>query len=117
MSQAIEIKVPDIGNYHDVPITEVMVKPGDNVAAEDPLITLESDKATIDIPAPVAGVVREIKVKIGDKVSAGTLVLMLEAGGTQPVAAAPQEAAAVAPPVPVAPPAASPAAAKPAPPQ
>ena len=64
----LEIKVPDIGDYHDVPITEVLVKPGDSVAAEDPLITLESDKATLDIPAPAAGVVREIKVKVGDRV-------------------------------------------------
>ena len=117
MSQTIEIKVPDIGDYHDVPITEVLVKPGDSVAAEDPLITVESDKATLDIPAPAAGVIREIKVKVGDKVSQGTLVLTLEAGAAQPAAAAPQQAAAVAAPVPAAPPAAPPAVTKPAPPQ
>ena len=114
----LEVKVPDIGDYHDVPITEVLVKPGDSVAAEDPLITVESDKATLDIPAPAAGVVREIKVKVGDKVSQGTLVLTLEeAGAAQPAAAAPEQAAAVAAPVPVAPPAAPPAVTKPAPPQ
>ena len=117
MSQTIEIKVPDIGDYHDVPITEVLVKPGDSVAAEDPLITVESDKATLDIPAPAAGVIREIKVKVGDKVSQGTLVLTLDAGAAQPAAAAPQQAAAVAAPVPAAPPAAPPAVTKPAPPQ
>ena len=67
MSQTIEVKVPDIGDYHDVPITEVLVKPGDSVAAEDPLITLESDKATLDIPAPAAGVVREIKSRLATR--------------------------------------------------
>ena len=113
MSNLLEIKVPDIGDYHDVPIIEVHVKPGDSVAAEDPLITVESDKATLDIPAPAAGVVREIKVKVGDKVSQGTLVLTLEAGAEQAAAAAPAQAAAVAVPVP----AASPAVTKPAPPQ
>jgi pyruvate dehydrogenase E2 component (dihydrolipoamide acetyltransferase) len=100
----LEVKVPDIGDYHDVPITEVLVKPGDSVAAEDALITVESDKATLDIPAPAAGVVREIKVKVGDKVSQGTLVLTLETGAQ--FAAAPlQQTAAVVAPVPAAPPA------------
>src|SRR3990172_7080130 len=101
----LEVKVPDIGDYRDVPITEVLVKPGDSVAAEDPLITLESDKAALDIPAPAAGVVSEIKVKVGDKVSQGTLVLTLEAGAAQPAAAARQAAGAAAA-VPAAPPAA-----------
>ena len=117
----LEVKVPDIGDYRDVPITEVLVKPGDSVAAEDPLITLESDKATLDIPAPAAGVVSEIKVKVGDKVSQGTLVLTLEAGAAQPAAAAPQQAAGIAVPTPAAAPAAPPeaplAVAKSAPPQ
>src|SRR3972149_4629460 len=99
----LEVKVPDIGDYRDVPITEVLVKPGDSVAAEDPLITLESDKAALDIPAPAAGVVSEIKVKVGDKVSQGTLVLTLESGAEQAAAAAPQQAAAVAAPAPAAP--------------
>lgn len=117
MSQTIEVKVPDIGDYHDVPITEVLVKPGDSVAAEDPLITVESDKATLDIPAPAAGVVREINVKVGDKVSQGTLVLTLDASAVQPVAVAPRQAAAVVAPAAVAPPAAPPVVTKPAPPQ
>ena len=113
----LEVKVPDIGDYRDVPVTEVLVKPGDSVAAEDPLITLESDKATLDIPAPAAGVVSEIKVKVGDKVSQGTLVLTLEASAAQPAAAAPQQAAGVAAPPPAAPSAAPSAVTKSAPPQ
>ena len=113
MSNVLEVKVPDIGDYHDVPITEVLVKAGDSVAAEDPLITVESDKATLDIPAPAAGVVREIKVKVGDKVSQGTLVLTLEAAAAQPAVGAPHAAVVVA----VAPAAAPPAAITPAPPQ
>ena len=80
MSQIIEVKVPDIGDYKDVPVIEVMVKPGDVVQAEDALVTLESDKATMDVPAPAAGTVKELRVKVGDKVSEGTLVLVLEAG-------------------------------------
>lgn len=115
MSQTIEVKVPDIGDYHDVPITEILVKPGDSVAPEDPLITVESDKATLDIPAPAAGVVREIKVKVGDKVSQGTLVLTLDAGAAQPAVAVPQQAAAVA--VPAASPEAPPTLTKTVPPQ
>ncbi|MDO9601573.1 MAG: biotin/lipoyl-containing protein, partial [Rhodocyclaceae bacterium] len=79
MAPAIEIKVPDIGDFKDVPIIEIHVKPGDVVRAEDTLITLESDKATVDVPAPVAGTIREVRVKVGDKVGEGTLVLLLEA--------------------------------------
>ena len=82
MSQTIEVKVPDIGDFKDVPVIEVMVKPGDTVKAEDSLVTLESDKATMDVPSPAAGIVRELKVKIGDKVSEGTLVLVLDAGAS-----------------------------------
>ena len=66
MSQIIEVKVPDIGDYKDVPVIEVMVKPGDVVQAEDALVTLESDKATMDVPAPAAGTVKELRVKVGD---------------------------------------------------
>jgi len=76
----IEIKVPDIGGFKDVPVIEVLVKPGDSVKKEDPLITLESDKATMEVPAPQAGVVKELRIKTGDKVSQGSLILMLEAG-------------------------------------
>jgi dihydrolipoamide dehydrogenase len=75
----VEVKVPDIGDFGDVPIIEVLVGPGDSVAVEDPLVTLESDKATMDVPAPLAGTVKELKVKVGDKVAQGTLLLMLEA--------------------------------------
>ena len=73
-----EVRVPDIGDFADVPIIEVLVAPGDTVAPEDPLITLESDKATMDIPAPAAGTVAELAVKVGDTVSEGSLVLTLE---------------------------------------
>ena len=104
---AIEVKVPDIGDFQDVPVIEVLVNPGDTVEPEDPLITLESDKATMEVPAPQAGTVVEVKVVIGDKVSEGTLILTLEpaegasAGQaddapTEP-AAAPAAAAAPAP--------------------
>ncbi len=78
MNKLIEVKVPDIGGFKDVPVIEVLVHSGDNVAKEDPLITLESDKATMDIPAPQAGVVKEVKIKIGDKVSEGSLILTLD---------------------------------------
>ena len=98
MSQIIEVKVPDIGDFKDVPIIELCVKVGDSVAAEDALVTLESDKATIDIPSPVAGVVKELKVKVGDKVSEGSLVAVLEAAG-EAAAAKPAEAAVPASPV------------------
>ena len=75
----IEVKVPDIGDFGDVPVIEVHVKPGDVVKAEDALITLESDKATMDVPSPAAGTVKEVKIKVGDKVAEGTLVLLLDA--------------------------------------
>ena len=65
---SIDIRVPDIGDFKDVPVIEVFVKVGDTVKAEDPLISLESDKATMDVPAPLGGVVQEIRVKVGDKV-------------------------------------------------
>jgi pyruvate dehydrogenase E2 component (dihydrolipoamide acetyltransferase) len=90
-----EVLVPDIGDFKDVPIIEVLVKPGDTVKAEDSLITLESDKATMEVPAPTAGVVRDLKVKVGDKVSEGHPILSLEISDA---AAAP--AAAPAPPAP-----------------
>ncbi len=79
MSNVLEVKVPDIGGFKDVPVIEVLVKPGDSVKKEDPLITLESDKATMEVPAPQAGVVKELKIKQGDKVSHGSLILTLEA--------------------------------------
>ena len=96
MSQLIEVKVPDIGDYADVPVIEILVKVGDTVALEDSLVTLESDKATMDIPASAAGVVREIRVAVGDRIGEGAVVLVLEAAAqaSAPAAAA---AAAVAP--------------------
>jgi len=89
MSNIIEVKVPDIGDFRNIPIIEVLVKPGDSVKAEDPLITLESDKATMEVPAPRAGTVKDIKVKVGDKVSQGSLILMLDAAAVAPAAKPP----------------------------
>jgi len=77
---ATEVKVPDIGDFDEVPIIEIHVNPGDRVNAEDPVVTLESDKATMDVPAPLAGVVRDVPVKVGDRVSEGTLLIMVEPG-------------------------------------
>src|SRR5262245_46404448 len=78
---AIEVKVPDIGDFKDVPIIEIHVQPGARVKAEDPLITLESDKATMDVPAPQAGTVAELKVAVGDRVGEGAVILVLEPEG------------------------------------
>ncbi|MGY3657411.1 pyruvate/2-oxoglutarate dehydrogenase complex dihydrolipoamide acyltransferase (E2) component [Bradyrhizobium sp. USDA 376] len=75
-----EVRIPDIGDFKDVPVIEIFVKPGDSVKAEDPLIALESDKATMEVPAPLSGTVREIKVKTGDKVSEGAIILSLATG-------------------------------------
>jgi pyruvate dehydrogenase E2 component (dihydrolipoyllysine-residue acetyltransferase) len=95
---ATDVKVPDIGDFSDVPIIEIHVAPGDTVAAEDPLVTLESDKATMDVPAPSGGKVVEVLVKIGDKVSEGSPILKLEGAGgaakeAEPKAPAKQEPA------------------------
>ena len=109
MLPAIEVKVPDIGDFKDLPIIDILVKPGDTVGPEDPLVSLESDKATMDVPSPVAGVVKEIAVKVGDKVSEGSLILLLEA----PEAATPAKAS-TAPAAVSAAPAASAASAAPA---
>ena len=95
MSNLIEIKVPDIGDFSDVDVIDVLVKAGDTVAVDDALITLESDKASMDIPSPQAGKVKELKIAVGDKVSEGTLVCVLESGGAA-VAAKPAAAASVA---------------------
>ena len=92
----IDVKVPDIGDFKDIPVIEVFVKPGDSVKADDSLVTLESDKATMDVPSPAAGVVRELKLKVGDKVSEGTLVLVLEAAAAGAAAPAPAAASATA---------------------
>jgi len=87
MSQTVEVKVPDIGDFKSIPVIEVLVKPGDTVNKEDPLVTLESDKATMDIPAPSAGIVKTISLKPGDKVSMGSLILTLESSGAAAPAA------------------------------
>jgi len=81
MSQAIEVKVPDIGDYKDIPVIEVLVKAGDTVEKEQSLVTLESDKATMDVPSPASGTVKEVKVKLGDTVSEGTLIVLLDGEG------------------------------------
>ena len=86
----VTVEVPDIGDFEDVPIIEILVSAGDTVAAEDPLVTLESDKATMDVPAPASGVVKEISVKLGDEVSQGSALMTLEGGnGAAPAADAP----------------------------
>jgi pyruvate dehydrogenase E2 component (dihydrolipoamide acetyltransferase) len=98
MANVIEVTVPDIGDFKNIPVIEVFVKAGDTVKAEESLMTLESDKATMDVPSPASGVVKEIIIKPGDKVSKGTLVLRLDAADS--VAAPTKPAAAVATPVP-----------------
>ena len=89
---AIEVKVPDIGDFKDVPVIEVLVKPGDRVKKDDSLITLESDKATMEVPAPSSGTVKEIRVKVGDKVGEGVTILTMD-GGDAKAAPAPTPAA------------------------
>jgi pyruvate dehydrogenase E2 component (dihydrolipoamide acetyltransferase) len=108
----IEVKVPDIGDFKDVPVIEVLVKVGDTVKAEDALVTLESDKATMDVPSPAGGVVKELKVKVGDTLSEGSVVLLLEAAAAEAASpSTPAPAPAAAPAAPAAPAkAASPAA-------
>ena len=111
MSSITEIKVPDIGDFKDVDVIEILVKPGDTVAKEASLITVESDKATMEIPSPAAGVVKELKVKIGDKVAEGSMILLLEESAGDAAAAPAAKAEASPPP----PPAASTPVAEPAP--
>jgi pyruvate/2-oxoglutarate dehydrogenase complex dihydrolipoamide acyltransferase (E2) component len=96
MNDTVEIRVPDIGDFKDIDVIEVLVKPGDAVEKETSLITVESDKATMEIPSPAAGVVKELKLKIGDKVSEGTLIMLLEPAGAATAAPAPQPAVAPA---------------------
>ena len=109
MSQLIDIKVPDIGDFTDVPVIEVFVKPGDVIKIDDALVTLESDKATMDVPASAAGVVKEVLVKLGDRIGEGAVVVRVEASDTASaaVAAAPTPAPASEP-APAAPQAAAP---------
>ena len=93
---ALEVKVPPIGDFKDVPVIEVLVKPGDAVAEGDGLVTLESEKATLDVPAPAAGTVKELRVAIGDRLSEGSVVLLLETAAGAPKAPAPAPAPAPA---------------------
>ncbi|MGE7413392.1 2-oxo acid dehydrogenase subunit E2 [Methylobacterium tarhaniae] len=111
MSASLPVALPDIGDFKDVPVVEILVKPGDRIAVDDLLISIESDKATMEVPSPVAGVVAEILVAPGTRVSQGTPILMVDTSGE---AAAPQPAAAP-PPAPEAAPTASPPPAAPAP--
>ncbi|NWG75692.1 MAG: dihydrolipoyl dehydrogenase, partial [Rubrivivax sp.] len=92
-----DVKVPDIGDFKDVPVIEIMVKPGDVVKAEDPLVSLESDKATMDVPSPLAGKVVELLIAVGDKVSEGTPILRMESAAAITTAASAPAAAASAP--------------------
>uniref|UniRef100_UPI00257AB26A biotin/lipoyl-containing protein n=1 Tax=Thauera sp. TaxID=1905334 RepID=UPI00257AB26A len=89
MSQLIEVKVPDIGDFDAVPVIELFVKVGDTIAVDDAIATLESDKATMDVPSSAAGVVKEILVGIGDKVAEGTVLIKVEASGAAAAAQAP----------------------------
>ena len=113
MANLIEVKVPDIGDFDSVPIIEIHVKAGDTVVAEQSLITLESDKASMDVPSSANGVIKELKVKIGDKVSKGHTILVLEESAGASAAPAPKASPA---PAPSAPPPAAPVVASPAPP-
>ncbi|MGE3105656.1 MAG: dihydrolipoyllysine-residue acetyltransferase [Lysobacterales bacterium] len=109
MTTITEVRVPDIGNYHDIPVIEILIKPGDTVKKDQGLLTLESDKATMEVPAPLAGVVKEILVKLGDTVSEGARVALIEvadalgadatpaATATTPAPSAPAPAPAPAP--------------------
>ena len=99
---ARDIKLPDIGDFKDVPIIEIHIKPGQTVAKEDVIMTLESDKATLDVPSPEAGVIGEIKVKVGDKISQGALLATIEGEAPATAAPAPAKTAAPAAPAPVA---------------
>ena len=98
MSDTIEVRVPDIGDFKDVPVIEVLVKAGDRVKKNDSLITLESEKASMEVPAEVDGVVQDVKVKVGDKVGKGTPILVLSSAAPQaPKTAAPETPAAARP--------------------
>lgn len=109
MSQIIEVTVPDIGDFESVPVIELFVKVGDSIKVDDAIVTLESDKATMDVPSTVDGIVKEVLVQLGSKVGEGALLIKVETGGA--AAAAPAPAAQAAASAPVAAPAAAPAAA------
>ncbi|MEM7676884.1 MAG: dihydrolipoyl dehydrogenase [Myxococcota bacterium] len=98
MSDTVQVKVPDIGDFDEVPVIEIHVKPGDTVAPEDPLVTLESDKATMDVPAPAGGVVKSVDVAVGDTVSQGKVILTLSAAAASTDAAESAESSESSPP-------------------
>src|SRR5688572_27587975 len=100
MAQLVEVKVPDIGDFKDVAVIEVMVKPGETIAVDTGLVMVESDKASMEIPSSHAGVVKELKVKVNDKVSEGSVILTLEAAGAGAGAAKPAAPATAPPPPP-----------------
>ena len=93
MSNLVEVKVPDIGDFDSVPVIDLFVKVGDTIKVDDAIVTLESDKATMDVPSPVAGTVKEVLVQLGAKVSEGSLLIKVEAGAAA-AASAPAPAAA-----------------------
>jgi pyruvate dehydrogenase E2 component (dihydrolipoamide acetyltransferase) len=115
MAGPIEVKVPDIGDFKEVGVIELLVAPGDRVEKESSLITVESDKATMEIPSPVAGVIKELKVKLGDKISEGSVILMLEESGDGAPSVAPASTPAGTAPSPTAPQPVQPAPAAPKP--
>src|SRR5689334_24865589 len=80
-TDVVSVEVPDIGDFEDVPVIEILVSPGDTVETDDPLLTLESDKATMDVPAPFAGTIKDIQVGVGDRVSQGRVLLTMEQAG------------------------------------
>src|SRR5579872_6266885 len=89
MGSLVSIKLPDIGEFEDVEVIEVMVKPGDKVKVDDSLITIESDKASMEVPATEAGIVKELKVKVGDRVSEGSPIIVVETSDDAAEAAKP----------------------------
>ena len=100
MANTVEVKVPDIGNFKGVPVIEILVKPGDHVAKDQGLVTLESDKATMEVPASVAGIVKEVRVKLNDEVAEGAVVVVIETSGTtDPPSPNGREAASEGPPI------------------
>jgi len=102
VGQMINVELPDIGDFHDVEVIEILVSPGDSVVAEDSLLTLESDKATMEIPSPVAGKVSEVKISVGDKINKGDVIIVLEAEGEGEAAVAESPAESEVPSEPVA---------------
>src|SRR5437868_14552060 len=94
MARLVEVKVPDIGDFKDVAVIEVLVKPGEVIAVDTALVVVESDKASMEIPSSHAGTVRDLKVKLGDKVSEGSVILAVEGAGAAAPAAAPAQKAA-----------------------